>query len=175
MFHRLTWDMDHSLPLLDSPGWPYQICKKARRTIGFIHRSFYSAPLSSVYPAYSIYIALVLLILEYGSITWHPLNKTLTYRLEACQRFACRVVLQSWKSSHDDLPLESGLPLLSKRRDIASLCHLYKIVRTLCSSPNPFKSYPRPNLWNLNSCALAPPFCRLTSSLRSFYSYHMPL
>ena len=31
--------------------------------------------------------------------------------------------------------------------------------------------HPRPNLRNLNSCALDPPFCRLTLSQRSFYPY----
>ena len=144
------------------------ICKKARRTIGFIHRAFHSAPVST---RRILYLALVRPILEYGSTTWHPLNKTLTNRLESCQRFACRVILQSWKASHDDLLLKTDLPLLSKRRDIATLCHLFKIVHDLCSSPNPFKPHPRPNLRNLNSCALDPPFCRLTLSQRSFYPY----
>ena len=144
------------------------ICKKARRTIGFIHRAFHSAPVST---RRILYLALVRPILEYGSTTWHPLNKTLANRLESCQRFACRVILQSWKASHDDLLLKTDLPLLSKRRDIATLCHLFKIVHDLCSSPNPFKPHPRPNLRNLNSCALDPPFCRLTLSQRSFYPY----
>ena len=144
------------------------ICKKARRTIGFIHRAFHSAPVST---RRILYLALVRPILENGSTTWHLLNKSLTNRLESCQRYACRVVLQSWKVSHEDLLSKSDLPLLSKRCDIATLCHLFKIVHDLCSFPNPFKPHPPPNLWNLNSCALDPLFCRLTLSQRFFYPY----
>ena len=137
------------------------ICKKARRTIGFIHRAFHSAPVST---RRILHLALVRPILEYGSTIWHP-------GLESCQRFACRVVIQSWKASHEYLLSKSDLLLLCKRRDIATLCHLFKIVHGLCSSPNPFKPHPRPNLWNFNSCALDPPFCRLTLSQRSYYPY----
>ena len=108
---------------------------------------------------------------EYGSVTWHPLNTTLTNRLEACQRFAARVILQSWNLSHEDLLQKSNLPLLSKRRDYATLCHLYKILHHLSSSPNPYNPYPRPSLRNLNSRAIVPPFCRLTLCQKSFYPY----
>lgn len=144
------------------------ICSKARKTIGFLHRSFQSAPIST---RRTLYLALVRPILEYGSTTWHPLNKSLTNRLESTQRFACRVILQSWNLSHDDLLLDTNLPLLSKRRDIATLCHMYKILHNLCSSPNPYTPHPRTSLRNLNSCAVKPPFCRLTLSQKSFYPY----
>ena len=104
-------------------------------------------------------------------VTWHPLNTTLTYRLEACQRFAARVILQSWNLSHDDLLQTSDLPLLSKRRDYTTLCHLYKILHHLSSSPNPYNPHPRPSLRNLNSRAIVPLFCRLTLCQKSFYPY----
>ena len=87
----------------DSLSWSLyidHICKKARQTIGFIHRVFSSAPICT---RRILYLAIVRPILEYGSVTWHPLNTTLTYRLEACQRFAARVILQSWNLSHEDL------------------------------------------------------------------------
>ena len=42
---------------------------------------------------------------------------------------------------HKDLLLKSDLPLLSKRYDLATLCH-FKIVHDLCSSPNPFQPHP---------------------------------
>ena len=148
------------------------ICKKARKTIGFIHRAFNSTLFST---RRILYLALVRPILEYGSTTWHPLNKSLTNHLESYQRFACRVVLQSWKPTHEDILFKSGLPLLSKRRDIATLCHVFKIVHGLCSSPNPFKPHPRPNLRHLNSCALDPPFCRLSLSQISFYPYPLSI
>ena len=118
-----------------------------------------------------LYLAIVRPILEYGSVTWHPLNTTLTNRLEACQRFAARVILQSWNLSHEDLLQKSNLPLLSKRRDYATLCHLYKILHHLSSSPNPYNPHPRPSLRNLNSRAVVPPFCRLTLCQKSFYPY----
>ena len=144
------------------------ICKKARKTIGFIHRAFNN---SSPSTRRILYLTLVRPLIEYGSIAFHPLNISLTNRLESTQRFAARVILQSWNLSHEDLLRDSDLPLLSKRRDLAGLCHLFKILNHLCSSPNPFKPHPRPNLRNLNSCSLDPPFCRLSLSKSSFYPY----
>ena len=73
--------------------------------------------------------------------------------------------------SHDDLLLKADLPLLSKRRDFATLCQLFKIVYKLCSSPNPYNPHPRPGLRNLNSMALDTPFCRLSLTQKSFYPY----
>ena len=96
-------------------------------------------------------------------------NTTLTNRLEACQRFAARVILQSWNLSHEDLLQKSNLPLLSKRMDYATLCHLYKILHHLSSSPNSYNPHPRTSLRNLNSRAIVPSFCRLTLCQKSFY------
>ena len=157
--------------LSDKLSWNLHIdhiCKKARKIIGFIHRSFQSAPFSI---RRSLYLALVRPILEYGCTTWHPLNISLTNRLESTQRFACRVILQSWNLSHEDLISDSDLPLLSKRRDVASMCHLFKIFANLCSSPNPFLPHPRPGLRNLNSRSVQVPFRRLSLSQRSFYPF----
>ena len=117
------------------------------------------------------YLALVRPILEYASTTWHPLNIKLTNRIESTQRFACRVILQQWKLSHEELLQESDLPTLVKRRDVATLCHLFKIFHGLCSSPNPYRPHPRTSLRHLNSCAVDPPFCRLSLSKSSFYPY----
>ena len=161
--------------LTDKLSWNLHvdtICKKSRKIIGFIHRSFQSAP-SNIRRI--LYLALVRPILEYGSATFHPLNSTLTKRLEGTQRFACRVILQSWNLSHEDLLQDSNLPPLNKRRDIASLCHLYKIFSNLCSSPNPFRPHPKPDLRNLNSRAVSIPFHRLTLTQRSFYPYSSSL
>ena len=120
-------------------------------------------------------LALVRPALEYGSVTWHPLNSTLTNRLEATQRFACRVILQSWNLSHEDLLQETNLQPLNKRRDVASLCHLYKMFSNLCASPNPFKPHPKPDLRNLNSRAVLIPRHRLTLTQRFFYPYSSSL
>ena len=100
-----------------------------------------------------------------GDMRWY-------HRIESTQRFACRVILQQWKLSHDELLQESDLPTLVKRRDVATLCHLFKIFHGLCSSPNPYRPHPHPSLRHLNSCAVVdPPFCRLSLSKSSFYPY----
>ena len=63
-----------------------------------------------------LYLALVWPILEYGSTMWHSLNKALPNCFESCQRFACRVIIQSWKASYEDLLLKVNLPPLYKHR-----------------------------------------------------------
>ena len=98
------------------------------------------------------------MILEYASTTWHLLYMKLTNRIESTQRFACRDILQQWKLSHDGFLQESDLPTLAKHRDVATLCHLFKIFPGLCSSVIPYRPHPRPSLRHLNSCAVDPPF-----------------
>ena len=136
------------------------------------HRAFSSAPICT---RRILYLVIARPILEYGSVTWHPLNTTLTNRLQACQRFAARVILQSWNLSHEDLLQKSNLPLLSKGRDYATLCHLYKILHHLSSSPNPYNPHPglRSVTWIFR--AVVPPFCRLTLCQKSFYPYALIL
>ena len=99
----------------------------------------------------------------------------LTNCLEGTQHFACRVILQDWKQTHDNLLLKADLPLLSKCRDFATLCQLFKIVCKLCSSPNPNNPHPHPGLnsmaLNLNSMALNTPFCLRSLTQKSFYPY----
>ena len=74
------------------------ISKKARQIIGLIHRNLHLAP---EHLRHTLSITLVRPILEYSCATLHPLNKTLTNRLESVQRFVCRVTLQSWNLEHD--------------------------------------------------------------------------
>ena len=119
-----------------------------------IHRAFNST--SPTTPQF-LYLALIQPILEYGSITWYPLNITKTKKLKSTQWFPCRVILQSWKLSHEDL-LESNPPSLSKLCDTAVLCHLYSFTH-LCSSPNPFR--PHPNLFFATSIVF--PLTRLSA------------
>ena len=66
--------------------------------------------------------------LEYTSIVWSPSLKGEIDKLEDIQKFALRVYLKSWDKNYDDLLLNSELPSLQKRRVLASLCHLYKIL-----------------------------------------------
>ena len=72
----------------------------------------------------------------------HPLNQSLTNRTEYTQRFALRVILSwKWNLSHDELLSNADLPLLSKRRDFDTLCHLYTTFFTI-SAPFPTHSSP---------------------------------
>ena len=129
--------------------------KRPVRLLACIHRSFHSAPINT---RRTLYLSLVRLILEYSSTIWHPLNIKLTNRIESTQRFVCRVILQQWKLSDDKLLLESDLPTLAKCRDVATLCHLFKVFHGLCSSPNPYRPHPHPCLRHLNSSAVDPLF-----------------
>ena len=68
----------------------------------------------------------------------NPLKTTLANRLEACQRFAARVILQSWNLNHEDLLQKSNLPCSPN----STLCHLDKIVHHISSSPYPYNPHP---------------------------------
>ena len=105
------------------------ICKKARKTIGFFHKSFHSAPINT---RCTLYLALTALSLKMPQNTWHLLNKKLINRIESTKKFACRVIPQQWKLSHDEFLQES---------------HLFKIFHGLCSSPNPYRPHIRPCLY----------------------------
>ena len=142
------------------------LCKKARRMIGMIHRNFHLAP---QHLRRTLYTSLVRPALEYSSSTWHPLTKTQTNRLESVQRFACRVILQSWDLDHDSLLSQTNLPSLEVRRDSFTVRHVFKILAGLSSAPNVFTPHSRSNSRCNHSRALYPPFSRLTLCQRSFF------
>ena len=140
------------------------ICKnKTRRIIGLIRRNFHLAP---EHLRHTLYITLVRPILEY---TWHPLNKTVTNRLESAQRFACQVILQSWNLEHDDLLSCTSLPTLEARRDCSTVIQVFKIHAGLSSAPNVFIPHTRCDSRRYYSRALYIPFSRLTLCQRSFF------
>ena len=146
------------------------ICKKARRIIGLIHRNFHLAP--SLLRR-SLYITMVRPILEYSCVSWHPLNKTLTNRLESVQRFACRVILQTWDLDHQELLSRTSLPTLESRRDFYTVIHVFKILNNLSSAPNVFTPHTRQDTRSNHSRSLHIPFSRLTLCQKSFY-HHGP-
>ena len=108
-FHQLNFLVFGSPVIFPGIFWLVIFIRKLVETYGILHRAFHYAPINTCCIPY---LALVRPILEHASITWHPLNKSLTNRREACQRFACRVVLQSWNDSHEDLLFKSDLPVL---------------------------------------------------------------
>ena len=142
------------------------ICKKARRTIGYIHSHHSSHSLSGAFAPFWNMVALP------GTLWTNPWPTGLNQVRDSPAVLSCSRGMILMKIFSSDL---IDLTLLSKRRDIAKLCHLHKIVHNLCSSSNPYKPHPRSTFRNLNSFALAPPFCRLTLSQRSFYPYALSL
>ena len=104
-------------------------CNKTRRLIGLLYRRFQqnSCPTTLL----RLYCSFIRPHLEYASIVWNPCQKGDIAKLENVQKFALRVCLKSWDMSYDDLLSNSKLSSLRKRRLLASLCHLYKIIRGL--------------------------------------------
>ena len=142
------------------------ICKKARRIIGLIHRNFHLAP---KHLCHTLYITLVCPILEYSCTTWHPLNKTLTNHSESIQRFACRVILQSWNLEHDDLLSRTSLPTLEAHHDCSTVVQVFKILAGLSSAPTVFIPHTCSDSRRYHSCMLYIPFSCLMLYQRSFF------
>ena len=140
--------------------------KKVRRKIGLIHRNFYLAP---EYLRHTLYRTPVCPILEYSCATCHPPYRTLTNRLESVQRFACRVILQSWNLEHDDLFSHTSLPTHKARRDCSTKVQAFKILVGLSSAPNVFIPHTCSDLRRNHSRALYTPFSRLKLCQRSFF------
>ena len=120
--------------------------KRPRKTIGFIHRSFHSAPINIRRTLYTLPWSVLSLEM--------PLTPGIPSRRGLLAVLSC-----SNGISHDELLQESDLPtlaILSSR-----CCHslsLVQIFHGLCSSPNPYRPHPRPSLRHLSSCAVNPPF-----------------
>ena len=97
---------------------------------------------------------------------------TLTNRSESVQRFACRVILQSWNLEHDDLLSRTPLPTLESRRDCSTVVHVFKILAGVSSAPNVFIPHTGSDSRRNQSCALYIPFSRLMHVMlcqRSFF------
>ena len=108
----------------------------------------------------SLYLTLIPPILEYGSTPYHPFNSKLTKRIEATQRF-CLAGLET--VSHFFLNVVILPPYVSCSRS------------STISAPRQTLAIPitvqGPGLRNLNSMDLDTPFCRLSLTQKSFYSY----
>ena len=124
-----TWVSLLPLICLGCPMHISNCCNKTRRLIGLLYRQFHQHASSPT--LLRLYISFIRPHLEYASIVWSPSLKGEIDKLEEVQKFALRVCLKSWDKNYDDLLLNSELPSLQKRRVLASLCHLYKILRGL--------------------------------------------
>ncbi len=75
--------------------------------------------------------------MEYASEVWCPHYKIDIENVEKVQRFAIRVCLRRWDLGRDELLSASGLTTLEKRRLIARICNLYKILHEMIDFLNP--------------------------------------
>ena len=69
---------------------------------------------------------------------WNPYLKQDIDTIENVQKFALHVCLKSWDCSYEQLLVESSLYLNSvqQRRNLSSLCHLYKIYHGMTHFPD---------------------------------------
>ena len=76
--------------------------------------------------------------LEYTAIVWNPVLKgdNIIEPLENVQKFASRVCMKLWNSAYEELLMTAKLPSLQDRRTVASLCHLFKIVKGFTDFPD---------------------------------------
>ena len=114
--HNLSWS-----------SHVHNLCKKARKLIGFLYRNFYKGSFSST--LLNIYISHIRPILEYCSTVWDP-PASLSSLFESVQHFALKVVSKNWSASYFPLLTRFKLENLSLLRLRAKLL-LYKIHHNL--------------------------------------------
>ena len=109
-------------------------CNKTRRLIGLLYRQFYENATTPT--MLKLYCSFIRPHLEYAAIVWNPALKGDIESLENVQKFALRVCMKSWNSPYEELLTSAKLPSLQDRRTVASLCHLFKIVKGLTDFPD---------------------------------------
>ena len=143
------------------------LCKKANRQLGLLHREFGSAP-SSVKD--KIYRCSILPTLEYCSAVWSPHCKTHKQSLERVETFAARVVTRKWNLDRTTLLSSLHWPSLETRRKIQSLKVCYNIVNNLSIIPSSYFLYHQhPSPRHPHSQILYKPFAKTNSYMFSFF------
>ena len=110
------------------------ITKKANSTVGFLKRNIRSAPQAAKETAYKTFVRP---IVEYAATTWTPFTDTETSKIEMVQRRAARFVSNDYRrtSSVTEMISTLGWDTLQKRRDLARLSMMYRIVHHLVDIP----------------------------------------
>ena len=121
------------LTFTNSMSWGKHIDKataRANRILGLIRRNLRG---SSHKLKETAYVSLVRPHLEYCSSIWNPHTKKDIYRVEIIQRRAARFVTHNYqrRASVTAMLEELGWSSLESRRQLASLCFLYKIQHQL--------------------------------------------
>ena len=102
--------------------------------MGFLKRNIRSAPQASKDTAYKTFVPP---IVEYAATNWAPSTYTNTNKIEMVQRRAARFVTNDYgrKSSVTEMIADFGWDTLQKRRDLARLSMMYRIVHNLVDIP----------------------------------------
>ena len=106
-----------------------QVCVKAKRMIGLFYQNFYHHIQGP--RLLQLYKSLVRPHLEYAAVIW---SLHLQSDIEGVQKFALCMVTRGWHLSYPDLLYETSIMSLQSRRKVARICHLYKILNSLCYS-----------------------------------------
>ena len=102
--------------------------------MGFLKRNIRSAPQAAKDTAYKTFVRP---IVEYAATNWAPSTNTNTNKIEMVQRRAARFVTNDYgrKSSVTEMIADFGWDTLQKRRDLARLSMMYRIVHNLVDIP----------------------------------------
>ena len=103
-------------------------------TMGFLKRNIRSAPQAAKETAYKTFVRP---IVEYVATNWAPFTDTETSKIEMVQRRAARFVSKDYlrTSSVTEMISTLGWDTLQKRRDLARLSMMYRIVHHLVDIP----------------------------------------
>ena len=142
------------------------VCMKAKKMIGLLYRNYYQHLPDTM--LLQLYKSLVRPHLEYAAAIWSPSSQSDKLLLEKVQKFALRMVTKCWDLSYIDLLDKTGVLSLEKRREVARLCLLYKIVNSLCFFDLDVFSYCTSRSYHSHPFSLHHPFSRTNSMYHSF-------
>ena len=102
--------------------------------MGFLKRNIRSASQAAKETAYKTFVRP---IVEYAATTWAPFTDTVTCKIEKVQRRAAQFVSNDYRrtSSVTEMISTLGWDTLQKRRDLARLSMMYRIVHHLVDIP----------------------------------------
>ena len=110
------------------------VTKKANFTMGFLKRNIRSAPKAAKEIAYKTFVRP---IMEYASTAWASFTDTVNHMIEMVQRRTAKFVSNDYgrTSSNTEMMSNLGWDTLQKRRDLARLSMMYRIVHGLVDMP----------------------------------------
>ena len=148
-------------------------CRSSKRQLGRLHRQFRHVPQSL---RRKIYTTTTLPKLDYCCAVWDPHHSTHKKQLEDVQKFAGRVITQSWSSNYDSVCSSLNLQTLSHRRKLQKLKLCYKILNNFsCIPSHVFTPHPHPSPRLHNSRPLYKPFTSTVAHRFSFFIDVVPL